>query len=410
MAYSRMVIWEGDESRGCLRKVFLHAIKLKLNIFPLAQNILEGIICVLKNMSFTQKLWLLFFSAIALIAVSISIGYMYIITLGFPKQSSTKTNCVLTGSGECFQPESFSQTQVTQTNSTVSNSSKDIISPTSQPASINFEVTPTLIFPITTPIFPIAIQTNTPTTENLVSNSVNIILAEDWREFPIIPNLSPNAKRILTNAISNSHLDSHTFVKVGDCHMESGIFLSGYVTGSYRIPEGLENTVDWYSQSIVTDNITAVSGYGINTVLDPAYAFTKGHEQCLINETPLDCELRIRQPSIVLIAMGTNWIPNGEESFEKHLRVVVSRILEAGALPILATKTDNLEGNWKIDRAITQVAIDYDIPLVNIWRAMQDLPNKGLRSDGFHLTGDGWLRNSSTWLKTLENIYQIVSQ
>lgn len=360
-------------------------------------------------MSFIQKLCLLILSAVALIAVSTSIGYTYL-TLGIPKQFSTETKCALIGSGECFQSESFLQMQVTQTNSTSSNSSQDIISPTSQPVSINFEIAPTIIYPTAFPTFPSTIQTNTPTTENLISNPANTIPTEDWREFPPVPELSPNAKRILTNIITNRYLDTHTFVKVGDCHMESGIFLSGYVKGSYRIPEGLENTVDWYSQSMVTDNITAVSGYGINTVLDPAYALTKGHEQCFINETPLDCELRIKQPSLVLIAMGTNWIPNGEESFEKHLRVVVSRVLETGALPILATKTDNLEGNWKINRAIAQVAIDFDIPLVNIWSAMQDLPNQGLRSDGFHLTGDGWLRNSSTWLKTLENVYQIVSQ
>jgi hypothetical protein len=360
-------------------------------------------------MSFIQKLWLTILSALALIAMSISIGYIYI-TLGLPKQSSMESNCALTGSGECLQPEKFTQIQVTQTNPTILNSSEDIIFPTSQPASINFEITPTLMFSTASPVFPGTIQISTPTTENLISNFTNTFLAENWQEFPIIPNLSPNAKQILTNAITNGYLDSHAFVKVGDCHMESGIFLSGYVKGSYRIPEGFENTVDWYSQSIVTDNITAVNGYGINTVLDPAYALTKGHEQCFINETPLDCELRTKRPSIVLIAMGTNWIPNGEDSFENHLRVVVSRVLETGALPILATKTDNLEGNWKINRAIAQVSIDYDIPLVNIWSAMQDLPNKGLQSDAFHLTGDGWLRNSSTWLKTLEQIYQIVSR
>jgi hypothetical protein len=359
-------------------------------------------------MSFIQKLWLLILGSLALIAVSTLAGYIYI-TLGFSKGSFSDINCVLNGLGECL-PENFSQIQITQTNSTISNFSKEITSPAPQPELMNFEITPTLIIPTISTLFPDTIQTNTPTTENLISNSVNPIPAEDWREFPIIPNLSPNAIKILTNAVTNRKLDSHTFVKVGDCHMESGIFLSGYVKGSYRIPDGLENTVDWYSQSIVIDNITAVSGYGINTVLDPTYALAKGHEQCLINESPLDCELRTKRPSIVLIAMGTNWIPNGEESFEKHLRVVVSRVLETGALPVLATKTDNLEGDWKINHAIAQVSIDYDIPLVNIWRAMQNLPNKGLRSDGFHLDGDGWLRNSSTWLKTLDIIYQIVSQ
>lgn len=361
-------------------------------------------------MSSVQKFLLAFLGTLALVLVSTLALSIYPI-LEAPGQKSIEQNCIRNELGECINYESAVQAWVSQTQSAISNTSSTILpSSTPQPALITFPITPTIIISEIPSSLPIETQTITQVIEVSPSDSGNSLTVDDWRDFPIIPEFSPNTWQILLAAVKNGQLDIHTFVKVGDCHMESGIFLSGYVEGSYRIPEGLENTVDWYSQSMRTDNITAVSGYGINTVLDPAYAFIKGHEQCLINETPLDCELRTKRPSIVLIAMGTNWIPNGEESFEKHLRVVVSRVLETGALPVLATKTDNLEGNWKINRAIAQVSIDYDIPLVNIWGAMQNLPNKGLRSDGFHLDGNGWLRNSSTWLKTLDIIYQIVSQ
>jgi len=154
---------------------------------------------------------------------------------------------------------------------------------------------------------------------------------------------------------------------------------------------------------MVGESVTAANGLGINSVLSPLFGLSAGHMQCNKNETPLDCELRTKQPAFVLIGMGTNWKPNGELSFEKHLRTVVDRVLETGALPILATKADNIEGDWKLNQAIAQVAYDYDLPLVNVWRSVQDLPNHGLESpENIYLTGDGWMRRNYAWLDMLE--------
>ena len=226
----------------------------------------------------------------------------------------------------------------------------------------------------------------------------------DWREWPIVPSFSPRAKQILAGVQSNQNLDPHTFSKVGDCQMTSGTFLAGYANGKYEVPETAADTIAWFADSMLADNITAVNGYGINTVLDPAYALKKGNKQCLAGETPLDCELRTRKPAIVLIGMGTNWIPHAEESFEKHLRDVVDTVLKTGALPILATKADNVEGDWKLNQAIAQVAYDYDLPLVNVWLSVQDLPGRGIERR-VYLTGDGWTRRNAAWLATLQTVH-----
>ena len=34
---------------------------------------------------------------------------------------------------------------------------------------------------------------------------------------------------------------------------------------------------------------------------------------------------------------------------------------------------------------MVRIALDYDIPLINLWLALESLPNHGLESDGFHL-------------------------
>ena len=236
--------------------------------------------------------------------------------------------------------------------------------------------------------------------------------ADSWRKWPIVPELSAHAQQILFQAVQNSNLDAHTFVKVGDCQMSAGIFLAGYVDGNYKTPEGYEQTVTWFSKSMVTDNITAVNGYGINTVLDPAFGLPRGHDQCAANETPLNCELRTRRPAVVLIGMGTNWVPHGEVSFERHLREVVDTILKTGALPILATKADNVEGDWKLNQVIAQVASDNDLPLVNVWLSVQDLPNHGLELPPrqVYLTGDGWMKRNYAWLVTLDQVRAALAQ
>ncbi len=231
-----------------------------------------------------------------------------------------------------------------------------------------------------------------------------------WRDWPVTPVLSFRAREILRLALNNPALDSHAFSKVGDCQFTPATFLGGFVDGVYAIPDGYADTVAWFSDSMTAESVTAANGLGISSVLDPLFGLAKGNTQCQANETPLDCELRIHHPAVVLIAMGTNWAPHAEISFEEYLRTVVDRALASGALPILATKADNIEEDWKLDQAIAQVAYDYDLPLVNVWRSVQDLPNHGLEiAKPEYLTGDGWMRRNYAWLKTLEQVRLVLA-
>jgi len=273
----------------------------------------------------------------------------------------------------------------------------------SQPVATNASFTPTALFISTKSFTPI--PTLTPALDDRLKPYY-------WREWAITPELSQRAQEIIMKTINNPNLDLHVFSKIGDCQMTSGTFLGGFANGKYLIPDGYSETVNWFSDSMIGESVTAANGLGINSVLSPIFGLPAGHVQCDNNETPLDCELRTKRPAFVLIAMGTNWKPNGELSFEKSLRIVVDRILETGALPILATKADNIEGDWKLNQAIAQVAYDYDLPLVNIWRSVQDLPNHGLEPPkNVYLTGDGWMRRNYAWLNILEKIrFLIINQ
>jgi hypothetical protein len=282
-----------------------------------------------------------------------------------------------------------------------------------QPANTASSDIPTVVFrtDTSTPMVTLSISTastllSTPTNSYTPTPDTRL-KPYYWREWPVSPELSSKALGILHDAVIDPDLDLHAFSKVGDCQMTSGTFLGGFANGNYAVPFGFDETVGWFSASMTSESVTAANGLGVSSVLDPMFGLAAGNTQCQANETPLDCELRTRRPAVVLIAMGTNWIPHGEASFERYLRMVVDRILQAGALPILATKADDIEGDWKLDQAIAQVAYDYDLPLVNVWRSVQDLPNHGLQAPkNEYLTGDGWMRSNYAWLDILQKVRQ----
>lgn len=121
----------------------------------------------------------------------------------------------------------------------------------------------------------------------------------------------------------------------------------------------------------------------VAAVLSPLHADPK---TCNKNETPLQCELRVYKPSIVIVSLEEWWSKSPLETYEGYLRNVLDEIIAHGAVPILSTKADNLEGNHGINQTIARLACEYQLPLWNFWGAVQPLPNHGLWTDGFHLT------------------------
>ncbi|MBK7454698.1 MAG: hypothetical protein IPJ46_13575 [Anaerolineales bacterium] len=53
-------------------------------------------------------------------------------------------------------------------------------------------------------------------------------------------------------------------------------------------------------------------------------------------------------------------------------------IIDAGAVPILATKADNRELDNRINRDMALLATEFDLPLWNFWAALSGLPDRGL--------------------------------
>jgi hypothetical protein len=210
---------------------------------------------------------------------------------------------------------------------------------------------------------------------------------EGWQNWPVVPTLSANAHQIYAEGLAmGNHPDR--FSKVGDCQNITTYFLAIFDDPEqYRLGEAygyLQESIDHFSGSFSRESLAVSGGMNVASVLSNYWA---DKEQCQSQESPLACELRLYQPSIVLISMEESWGSNNKvENYEKYMRQIIEQVIEAGAVPILATKADNMEGDHQINQAIARLAYEYDIPLWNFWRAVQPLPNQGLLEDGFHLT------------------------
>jgi len=229
----------------------------------------------------------------------------------------------------------------------------------------------------------------------------------NWAQWPVVPTISARALEIYTQGIANGN-DPLRYSVVGDCQSMPNVFLGIYGSTRYILPEEyayLQQTIDYFGVEAFThESVSTVDGLSAPSALSALWA---DQTQCQPDENPVACELRLYHPSIVFINLGTNWQAGASaERYGEYLRQIVDIVIQTGALPVLSTKADNVEGDHSINRVTAEVAYEYDIPLFNFWLAADYLPNHGLDPDreNVYLIPDAWDERSFTALRTLDAI------
>lgn len=141
-------------------------------------------------------------------------------------------------------------------------------------------------------------------------------------------------------------------------------------------------------------------------MLSPLWADPKA---CLAGENPLECELRITKPIIVIVSLEVWWNGRTPQAYEALMRTILDTIIAHGAVPILATKADDVEGDNSLNLTTAKLATEYDLPLWNFWAAVQPLPAHGMdmkRNDGFHISTEAWSTRSFTGLEALDSVWR----
>jgi len=248
--------------------------------------------------------------------------------------------------------------------------------------------------------YPFQLSPQVPTTVNVAGTP--IIEMMDWKELPVVPVEISQRSQDIYKLGQELHNNPYAFSVVGDCESSPSWFLGDFDRGNsyYSLGENidLKLVIDAFHGSFERKNLAVGNGFNTASVLSPLWA---DPEYCLSVESPLECEVRLNHPSFVFILLGTNDIFN-LDNFESNLRKILDSLVEQGILPILATKADDQEGGNTINAIISSLANEYDIPLWNFWRAVQPLPDRGLQSDGAHLT---WAKNYFDDPKAMENAW-----
>lgn len=240
-----------------------------------------------------------------------------------------------------------------------------------------------------------------------------ILDPNDWKNWSVIPSfIDPSLRKVYELGVSLGN-DPHAFSIFGDCQTRPGEFFGVFETDPASLQSlslELRETVAYFNGSFNREASTTQDGTTPGALLWTQWH--RGEYGCTFVETPVQCELRTHRPSFVILQVGTHF----ESRNTGYLQKIITQLLDAGVVPILATKADNRELDERVNRDMALLASEYDLPLWNFWAAVSDLPNRGLytRPDrplqgDIYLTGEAALIHRMTGLEALNAVWRAVT-
>jgi large repetitive protein len=208
---------------------------------------------------------------------------------------------------------------------------------------------------------------------------------------PILPDLN-ELDNDIRPVIQASGRPVNAFSVMGDRTIATDRYLEPFGTGNYVIGDPSLNYLEDVISNFGATNSFTQQRYAVDqnmTVRDLLAPATSG--ECNAEESRLRCELRLNQPSIVLLGIGYNDVQQMTDpsAFTADLTQVVREILNQNAVPVLLTIYPTTDPAYQaqivdINNAIIRVANDEQgqigrqIPLYNQWRSLDGLPDRGL--------------------------------
>jgi hypothetical protein len=219
----------------------------------------------------------------------------------------------------------------------------------------------------------------------------------DNGDYPYILGISNHAHDIYLDGQAKGNR-ADVFSKVGDSITATDNFLIPIGSGTYDLADYgyLKPVIDYFSStparhgnSFVNDSLSANPGWASWT---PINFHAADDSVCNDGELPIDCELRLVKPSVVLIMLGTNDVPDvnniSPKVYERQMRQIIEACINAGAIPVVSTlpayHRPTADRVAVFNDILTKLTDEYDIPLWDYHAALLGLPNDGLSSDGVH--------------------------
>lgn len=234
-----------------------------------------------------------------------------------------------------------------------------------------------------------------PTTVNGIARARVAVLPED---------VLANSREIFAQGQQMGR-NPRAFSKLGDSVIAAP-FLEPYDVGNYDlgIYHYLQGVVDYFAGSFARDSASLRIGLHSWTVFDPMWA---DKSRCEANEGSLPCELRLHNPSFLIIRLGSNDVDVGD-LYEREMERIVVYSIENGVVPILGTKADRNEGSNYNNQVVRRLAAEYQVPLWDFDLVAETVPGRGLEEDGIHLDGNGHFMQNVSALVVLDRLWREV--
>ena len=231
---------------------------------------------------------------------------------------------------------------------------------------------------------------------------------ENWEDWPILPIVSKEMMDVYQLGLGMG-TDPNAFSVFGDCQSLPKKYMGGYETGETKLDreyQYLQSTIENFWGSFDRESVTIKKGTTVAAILWEGW-IDSDTSICEYGETPLECEIRVHNPSIVIINLGTHW----EVRNEIYLRKILEELISRGIVPIISTKADTREGEAWINADLVQAASEYHVPVWNFWLASQPLENHGMKpNDRMYLTEEGLDVRRLTSLQSLDSVFRQLNQ
>ena len=208
-----------------------------------------------------------------------------------------------------------------------------------------------------------------------------VLYPEGTRHSPITPQV---AARLETIAAHNARV----FAKVGDSITVTTNFMTCFDGGNVDLGAhgGLSTTLAYFMAGDAAGSSpfarTSLAAKGGTTALD---ALTG-------TPCPFDQEVNAINPQLSIVMFGTNEIRYGWtfQEFGDHLWDLVDKSIGRGSVPVMSTIPPNpgyAEADARVptaNRIVRAIAQGRGVPLVDLHRDLEALPNRGISGDGLH--------------------------
>lgn len=240
--------------------------------------------------------------------------------------------------------------------------------------------TPTTTATTTPTATPTAIAP-TPTPTRDPATLVNGVPIEHFVVMP--PETVANVRAIAARGAELGR-NPRAFSKLGDSISLTSHYLARFDQGRYDlgIYGALQPAIDYYANSFER------FGVAVRIGLHAWVAFHAGEADpalCAPDEHMVACEIRLHNPGVLVIRLGTNDTARGD-AFERAIRHTIEYSTAQGVIPLLVTKSDRFEGDNRNNETLRRLAAEYAVPLWDYDLVAGSLPDRGLGSDGVHLT------------------------